>query len=331
MARPVEKTLIAVTLAGILVVLIVSRSPLREPVVSTTTQTTLPVTTTTAPATTSTTTMSASSTMADDPDATTTATSSVRIPDTTEALGVEAGPGTTEAPATTTASPSTSLPATTEVPAAAATPPISSIPATTAATALASVPTSSTVSPTTSAPTTTAAELPRWCASVEQLWRWDGHSVEDPCTLAEVKRVLRWAWTGTDEQRRSAIRNGDLLDDVFAVLDDFGRTHDAGLFHPETREQWTVLYDNIRWHGGPEFDRAVIAVDFSFDHPDFERTPWWTDTLVQVDGKWRLSYRRSYCLRVTPILEDLDTEVRCPPDPIPDVNEDEYPDVIEEY
>lgn len=171
---------------------------------------------------------------------------------------------------------------------------------------------------------------PRTCAAVQELWEADGYPVEDPCTLAEVRRVFRWAWTGTDRQRRSAIRNGHLLDEVFAALDEYGRTHGAGLFDPRTRGDWTVVLDDIRWRGGPGADRAVIAVTHGFIHPDYPRSPRWTSTVVQVDGEWRLSYRRSYCLQANSIMESLGSEVRCPPDPDPDLNEREDPDTIRE-
>ena len=184
---------------------------------------------------------------------------------------------------------------------------------------------------TTAAPTTTEAVGPGRCASVEQLWQADGYPVEDTCTLAEVKRVFRWAWTGTDAQRRSAIRNGHLLDEVFAALDDFGRTYDAGLYHPETRGEWSVLFDDIRWYGGPFYDRGVIGVRYRFDHPDWPPSDQYLDTLVQVDGEWKLSYRRSYCNKVHITMEIIGSDVRCPPDPDPEVNEDEYPDIVREY
>ena len=44
-------------------------------------------------------------------------------------------------------------------------------------------------------------------------------------------------------QRRAAIRNGHLLDDVFQALDGYGRTHDASLFHPEERGRYSILFD----------------------------------------------------------------------------------------
>lgn len=189
---------------------------------------------------------------------------------------------------------------------------------------------SSTIAPTATPPTPRQPEVPGRCALVEEVWKWDGHPVEDPCTLAEVKRVMRWAWTGTDEQRRSAIRNSHLLDGVFAALEEVGREVGAGVFHSATRGEWSVRFRNIRWHGGPHFDRAVIAVDYSFRHPDYQPGPWRTVTLVQVDGDWKLSYRRGYCRMVTPSLEYHGLAARCPSDPNPEVNEDEYPDMIED-
>lgn len=179
--------------------------------------------------------------------------------------------------------------------------------------------------------TTAPSETPRSCAPVQDLWEVDGYPVEDPCTLAEVKRVFNWAWTGTGPQRRSAIRNGHLLDEVFAALDEYGRLHDAGLFDPETRGDWTVVFDGIHWRGGPRHDRAVIAVTHGFTHRDYPHSPRWTSTAVQVDGEWKLSYRRSYCLQADAILEYSGSDVRCPPDPHPEVNEHEDPDIIREY
>ena len=152
--------------------------------------------------------------------------------------------------------------------------------------------------------------------------------MEDPCTLAEVKRVMRWAWLGTDDQRRSAIRNSHLLDEVFAALEQIGLQIGGGVFHPEIRAEWDILFNNIRWHGGPDFDRAVIAVDFRFRHPDLRLAPWKTVTLVQIDGDWKLSYREGYCRIVNSYLEVFEFSFRCPPDPHPEINEYEYPDAI---
>ncbi|MDE0169786.1 MAG: hypothetical protein OXS29_09755 [bacterium] len=163
---------------------------------------------------------------------------------------------------------------------------------------------------------------------MEEVWKWDGHPVEDACTLAEVKRVMRWAWLGTDEQRRSAIRNSHLLDEVFSALEEVGQKLGAGVFHSETRGEWDIRFRNIRWHGGPHFDRAVIAVDHSFSHPDYASAGWRTVTLVQIDGDWKLSYREGFCRMVEPEVEYHALEARCPPDPNPEINEHEYPDAI---
>lgn len=166
---------------------------------------------------------------------------------------------------------------------------------------------------------------PGQCPPIEELWVADGRPVEDPCTLAEVRRVAYLAYTGTDEQRRMAIRNGPLLDEVFAALDDFGRTHDAALYHPEQRGRSSVVFEEIVWRAGPDADRGVIAVRYRLDHPDFPPTEPILDTLVQVDGEWKLSYRRSYCVKVLVIMEHIGSDVRCPRDPTPEVNEDEAP------
>lgn len=183
----------------------------------------------------------------------------------------------------------------------------------------------------TGTPSTGPPGVGRTCTPVEELWREDGYRVEDPCTLAEVKRVFRWAWTGTETQRRSAIRNSHLLDEVFVALDDYGRTHEAGLFDPETRGDWTVVFDDIRWRGGPEPDRAVIAVTHGFTHVDYPESPRWTSTVVLVGGEWKLSYRRSYCLPADSILERLGSDLRCSPESEPDINEDEDPDTLRGY
>ena len=171
------------------------------------------------------------------------------------------------------------------------------------------------------------------CPRAEQLWFADGYPVEDTCTLAEVRRVFQWAWTGTDGQRRAAIRNGYLLDEVFAALDGYGRDHDgyARLFDPDERGRFAVLFDDIRWRGGPGHDRAVIGVSYRFDHPEMTPTEPFLDTAVQIDGKWRLSYRRSYCPKVMAIMEYLGSDLRCPRDPRPEVNEDEAPGATGSY
>ena len=243
------------------------------------------------------------------------------------------------------------------------------------------------------------------CSYRRIVWIADGYTVEDPCTLAEaVRRAMHLAYTGTDRQRRSAIRNGPLLDEVFAALDDFGRTHDAVLYHPERRGQSSVIFEEIVWRGGRwlDADRGVIAVLYRIDHPDFPPTDPLVDTLVQVDGEWKVSYRRSrvdstltskrsteststpltrtpdkcrrtditsdieasldrrtgtspiparphpqskdftppshvfaqgrkvsyrrsYCVKVLVIMEHVGSDVRCPRDPNPEVNEDEAP------
>lgn len=169
------------------------------------------------------------------------------------------------------------------------------------------------------------------CPPIEQLWIADSYPVEDPCTLAEVRQAIHLAYTGTDHQRRSAIRNGPLLDEVFAALDDFGRTHGAVLYHPEQRGRSSVIFEEIVWRGGPDADRGVIAVRYRLDHPDFPPTDPVLDTLVQVDGEWKVSYRRSYCVKALVIMEHIGSDVRCPRDPNPEVNEDEAPDSTGRY
>ena len=163
------------------------------------------------------------------------------------------------------------------------------------------------------------------CAPVEELWEADGLPVEDPCTLEEAERVLRWAWTGGDEQRRSAIRNGRLLGEVFGALDRYGREHGAFLFHPEERRRYEVSLDDVRWQGGPGYEAAVIGVVYRLEHPELGGGESFLDTLVQVDGEWKLSYRRSFCVKVMVIMEYAGSSVRCPRDPHPEVNEDEAP------
>ena len=169
------------------------------------------------------------------------------------------------------------------------------------------------------------------CALVEELWEADGLPVEDPCTLAEVARVLRWAWAGGDEQRRAAIRNGGLLDEVFEALDRYGRERGASLFHPDERRQFEVSLDDVRWQGGPAYDAAVIGVVYRLEHPDLGAAEPVLDTLVQVDGEWKLSYRRSFCVKVMVIMEYTGSSVRCPRDPHPEVNEDEAPGATGRY
>ena len=169
------------------------------------------------------------------------------------------------------------------------------------------------------------AAAPVRCAPVEELWEADGLPVEDRCTLEEVERVLRWAWTGDDEQRRSAIRNGRLLGEVFGALDRYGREHGAFLFHPEERRRYEVSLDDVRWQGGPNYEAAVIGVVYRLEHPAFDAGESFLDTLVQVDGEWKLSYRRSFCVKVMVIMEYAGSSVRCPRDPHPEVNEDEAP------
>ena len=170
-----------------------------------------------------------------------------------------------------------------------------------------------------------AEAAPARCAPVEELWEADGLPVEDPCTREEAERVLRWAWTGDDEQRRSAIRNGRLLGEVFGALDRYGREHGAFLFHPEERRRYGVSLDDIGWQGGPGYEAAVIGVVYRLEHPAFEGGESFLDTLVQVDGEWKLSYRRSFCVKVMVIMEYAGSSVRCPRDPHPEVNEDEAP------
>ncbi len=172
---------------------------------------------------------------------------------------------------------------------------------------------------------------PGKCAPIQELWGGDSYPVEDPCTLAEVRRALYLAYTGTDEQRRSVIRNGHLLDEVFAALDDYGRTHDAAFFDPERRGQAEVIFEGISWRGGPEAEQGVIAVLFRLNHPEIEPTDSLLDTLVQVDGRWKLSYRRSYCVKVVVIMEFMGNNVRCPVDPNPEINEDEATDSTGRY
>jgi len=73
---------------------------------------------------------------------------------------------------------------------------------------------------------------------------------------------------------------------------------------------------------------AVLAVDHRFRHRDYRPGFWKTVTLVQIDGDWKLSYREGYCRVAHAFLEVFGFELRCPPDPNPEINEDEYPDAI---
>ena len=313
MIRPVEKALFAVTLVGLLALAFVLGVPVREdaPGVS---DSTLPH-------------------LAGTPVVSSDASSAVGTPDTAPARTADPSRGfsstgvanTTEVPAarqdaaTSTAPATTEAPATTDPASPAADHAAARVWEATVVTPPAAIPTP------TEAPATTAGPGPRRCASVEELWEADGYPVEDPCTLAEIKRVFRWAWTGTDDQRRSAIRNSHLLEEVFAALDDFGLTHDAGLFHPDERGRYSIIFEDIRWHGGPEHDEAVIGVRYRFDHPDWPPTDQFLDTLVQIEGEWKLSYRRSYCVKVLVIMELIGNDIRCPRDPHPEINEDEAP------
>ena len=362
MARPIEKALIAITLAGIALALVVLRQPMRTTDV---TQTAAPVSGATTVVTRTPATKPLSSTIASSPATSGPVTDPVDTRPNTSDPGDTAqlpvGSTTTYAshPTVPTSSPTTSLVVsptslpTMTVPPSTSSPTTSlvvsptSLVATTEASAVSTAPSSTTVQSSTSvsppvSSSTTAVpavspdaderpEAPQRCASVEEVWKWDGHPVEDACTLAEVKRVMRWAWTGSDDQRRSAIRNSHLLDEVFAALEEVGREIGAGVFHSETRQEWSIRFRNIRWHGGPHFDRAVIAVDYRARHPDYQPGSWRTVTLVQIDGDWKLSYREGYCRVVTPMLEYFGSDTRCPPDPNPEINEYEYPDAIPDY
>ena len=334
MARPVEKALIAVVLAGIALVVIVLWRPVHTPEAAGTTATTSEVATAAATPRTSAAKRPSSASSNHPPTGGPVANPvDTRSPIGTRATTVALSPGGStgsEASHPTVPSPASSA-ATTRVASTTGPPTTTAPPPSTEASAASTARASTTGGPpSTALPDTGVPEVPQRCASVEEVWKWDGHPVEDPCTLAEVKRVMRWAWTGTDDQRRSAIRNSHLLDDVFAGLEEVGRKEGYGIFHSETRGEWTVGSRNIRWHGGPHFDRAVIAVDYTFRHPENPPYPWWTVTLVQIDGDWKLSYRRGYCRMVTPSLEYHGLEARCLPDPDPEVNEDEYPDAIED-
>ena len=314
MSRPVEKVTLAVILAS-LGLGIALWTPVLDIFSNGTTTTPTPVTTTVRPATTtsispdttlvSTTTTSVTTTAAI---AATTTAATGPIPETTEVAATTTAQATTTstAPSTTTAAPTT-----TRAPSTTTRPPPSTTTSTT---------------PSTTMPPTTVAAGPGRCAPIEDLWRL-GYPVEDSCTLAEVRRVLTWAWAGTDAQRRAAIRNSYLLEDeVFPALDDFGLNDPNGSgFHPEERRQRRLVVNSVIWKGGPEASDGVAAVWFYFDHPDYPRNSEFPfhQTLVQVDGEWKLSYRRSFCVLARLVLELSGSDVLCPRDPHPEINEDE--------
>ena len=202
----------------------------------------------------------------------------------------------------------------------------------------------------------TAQALGRDCPPVEQLWR-KNQPVEDPCTLKAVQTALEYAESGTLEQRMAAVRDGHVLADLLAAVDNIQDPFIASGMGDVGRATKTIETRAVRWRGGfaqasmillewrsvwPVRDlteeerqaairyyewRAAQGLDVPPDRLRGEfriggPTSWFETLMVRTaDGTWRQSYRE-FCHKLDhtiPNFPDYVSEhtLQCPDDPTP--------------
>ncbi|MYB45377.1 MAG: hypothetical protein F4X74_10610 [Acidimicrobiia bacterium] len=116
----------------------------------------------------------------------------------------------------------------------------------------------------------TAQALGRDCPPVEDLWE-PGADVTDPCTTAAVAAVLDYAETGPTAHRMAAIRDGHVLDGVFAFQDNIGDPFYALYFAEDGRTRTLIEVVSIRWAGAfPQ--SSMIEVEYRLGWPPAEMT-----------------------------------------------------------
>lgn len=103
----------------------------------------------------------------------------------------------------------------------------------------------------------TAQALGRDCPPVEELWEQD-KEVTDPCTIAAVSTALDYAFTGPAAHGMAAVRDGHVLEGVFAYQDNIDDPFHSAFLSEAGRARMLVEVQSVRWAG--TFPGASMAV-----------------------------------------------------------------------
>ncbi|MCE2528181.1 MAG: hypothetical protein J4G00_11745 [Actinomycetia bacterium] len=197
----------------------------------------------------------------------------------------------------------------------------------------------------------TADALGQTCPPVEEIWV-RGASVTDTCTLNALQRAMDYLWTESSELRQRAVRDGQVLTDLFTRLDTQDNAYMAALYGAQGRLGVTTAIRNVRWVGNWP-GASMILLEYQNTHSDRELTaeeradameyfgdlaeqgiaveprflegdftlgfswPWESALMVRTaDGTWRMSFR-SFCgfHRTLHVVDQ--PRLLCPDDPTP--------------
>ncbi len=159
--------------------------------------------------------------------------------------------------------------------------------------------------------------------------------VRDECVLGEVRKEFLAFDAGSHQQRLESIRDGYLLEEVFAESQAAAELY-FGKEAANDLSTWTSMYADVdnrstrrvdlygaQWVDHDRIDvriRTVMA-DGSF------AWAWNVVPFTYVDGQWKISYQ-GFCRFVEASIESVQefggTANPCPPDPRPQIVELEY-------
>ena len=136
----------------------------------------------------------------------------------------------------------------------------------------------------------TAQALGRDCPPVEDLWE-QGKDVTDPCTTAAVATALDYAYTAPTPMRMAALRDGHVLDGVFAFQDNIDDPFYARFYVAEGRAERLFEIEAMRWAGS--FAQAsMILVEYRSGWSPWEMTDEQRQAAA-TDYELRVEYLRS--------------------------------------
>lgn len=197
----------------------------------------------------------------------------------------------------------------------------------------------------------TADALGRSCPPVEDIWTRGG-SVTDACTLSAIESAMDYLWTESSELRQRAVRDGQVLTDLFNRLDTQDNAYLEALYGAPGRLGVTTAIRNVRWAGNwpgasmilleyqnTHADRGLtaderadaieyfdglaeqgITVESRFLQGEFTMGfswPWESAMVVRTaDGTWRMSFR-SFCGFHRTLYVVDQPQFLCPGDPTP--------------
>ncbi len=154
--------------------------------------------------------------------------------------------------------------------------------------------------------------------------------VRDECVLEEVRKEFLAFDAGSHQQRMESIRDGYLLEKVFAESQAYAEQY-FGVEAANDMSAWTSLFadiDNrstrrVELYGAQWFDRdridvriRTVMVDGSF------AWAWNVVPFTYVGGQWKISYQ-GFCRFIDASIESVrdhgGTANPCPPDPRPGI------------